>query len=82
VLLEGCDEGTGPITIGRQTEGGRVANGETEIEVDDVTEETTWVDDEGPHPDRGETTPGVEGVPPELDATEPSNPSTVAVEPI
>lgn len=80
VLLDGCDEGTGPMTIGRQTEGGRAANGEAE---DDVTEERTWVDDEEPHP---ETTPGVESVPsPELDtddATELSNPSTVAVEPI
>ena len=62
VLLEGCDDGTGPITIGKQTEGGRAASGEAEAEEDDVTEGTS-VDDGGPHP--GGTT-GVEitvGVP-------------------
>lgn len=84
--LEGCDEGTGPITIGRQTEGGRAANGEAETE--EVTEDGSAVDDEGPHPDGNgvEVTPGVPAPDsPELDpddAMELNNPPTVTVEPI
>jgi hypothetical protein len=57
VLLEGWVDATGPITIGKQTEGGRAANGETEE--GDVTVGTS-VNNGGPLPDGGETIPGVE----------------------
>lgn len=43
MLLAGCDDGTGPMTMGRQTEGGRAAKGE--VETEDVAEGAS-VDDE------------------------------------
>lgn len=59
VLLDGWDDGTGPTTIGRQTDGGRAANG------DAAAEESFGGFDE-------EANPGV-GVPSvEHDAIEPN----------
>lgn len=56
VLPEGWDDGTEPITSGRQTEGGRVANGEAETEEDDTTAGGASLDnadEEATHSDGG-----------------------------
>ena len=71
------------MTIGKQTEGGRAANGEAESEEEEGMLLDS-VDDEGPYPDRTETAPGVDifvGVPvPDATPLDPDDPTEPSVE--